>query len=304
MPPLKVIFDTSALRVVGEQPEPKVAALGQAIRDGRVEFYASDPVIAETVNIPNETTLGEHVSYLGLLADRKYFLGWEGAVYYELCGQPRALRDGEDERVLTNVLMGVSQGKEKGNVAAIVRHMDMEKDRLHAYYLSLQKRTRAMFGSAPRTPGDLPYDFDYVDEGFWKRRGRDLVTRARLLGNDDPRSMRLGAMSNNPWTRPLIKLLGTVLHGGLARRVVRNPDQYPYTRHYARVFSMLVYRSQALNERVKRNDPYDAQIIYWGMACDALLTHDSAQKARFVDLYGGAKPAYAVEELFQHLGIQ
>ena len=116
-------------------------------------------------------------------------------------------------------------------------------------------------------------------------------------------TLRLGAMSTNAWTRPLIKLLGFVLHGALAWRVVRSPEQYAYTRHYARVFSMLIYRSVALNDKVKRNDPYDAQIIYWGMACDALLTHDKAQKARFLALYGNAKPAYSVEELFHHLGI-
>ena len=115
--------------------------------------------------------------------------------------------------------------------------------------------------------------------------------------------MNLGAMSNNRWTRPLIKLLGTVLHGGLARRVVRSPDKYRYTRQYARVFSMLVYRNLALNEEVKRNDPYDAQIIYWGMECDTLLSHDNAQKARFLALYP-AKHVYKVKALLHRLGIR
>jgi hypothetical protein len=302
--PLKVIFDTSALRVLSDQVPRKLAALHQAIQDGRVEFYASDPVIAETVNIQEENRLKRHTNYLGLLANGKYFVPWEGAVYHELCGQPQVLRGGEDERIMTSFLMGVTHGQSKPSIAAIATHMNQEKDRLYAYYLSLQRSAQAKFGDDLRKPVEFPYEFDYVDRGFWVRRGADLVTRARLLGNDDPVSMKLGSLSNNRWTKPLVKLLGSVLHGGLARRVVRNPGQYPYTRHYARIFAMLIYRNLALNESVGRNDPYDAQVVYWGRECDALLTHDAGQKGRFLSLYDGGKQVHKVKELLLRLGIR
>ena len=303
MKPLKVILDTSALRVLAAQVPRKFQALEKAAQDGRVEFYASDPVIAETVNIPGADRLKLHTAILGRLTARKYLVPWGGAVYHELCGRSQVLRGGEDEVTMTHFLMAVAHGQGKASIARIVQHMEQEKDRLYAYYLSLQRASQSRFGDDVRIAGQVPFTFDHVDQGHWVRRGGSLVTKARLLGNDDPVSVRLEVFRANPWTRPLVKLLGAVLYGSLARRVVRNPHRYPFTRHYSRVFSMLLYRSMALNEPVGRNDPYDAEVLYWGIECDVLLTHDKGQGERFRALYG-SKHVHKVKTLLLHLGIR
>jgi hypothetical protein len=67
--------------------------------------------------------------------------------------------------------------------------------------------------------------------------------------------------------------------------------------------STVYERGKLTNEPVGRNDPYDAEVLYWGIECDVLLTHDKGQGERFRALYG-SKHVHKVKTLLLHLGIR
>lgn len=273
----RILFDNNFLDRLWERAdEARREKVIESARTGAIQYFVSDEVIKETIAIgatKRAAKMSRNAGTILLLAGQNYLATPEGVIASELLGQQKVTRNREDRKSTAALLKQAARNSLKGvDIKRIAKEAREDKERHEKSF----KARRAVVLEAVQnlSPGEPLPTLAEVELKNWEHAGalfvRQFCKDYRIPHPDE-----------------------------VAARVMADPTRYPYTRHYARVFELLLFLGSVPTAecRVDRGDREDARQLFYMLALDWLVTDDDKLRLWFLRLFPDSKEVLTLDQL-------